>query len=162
MTGVSKIAARPMSQSGQSRPNHSVHVPTIVRLLRATSSRLVTRSNSELGDMPPRATATVIPLVQPATVTRLPQRESRPDGVFRKDKGQGKMARSDPRPPFRLPEVTVAVRTSRLYCRKAGKARIITPVRESSGGSRLKFRNVPGSSSGHIWRPDLLHTKFRT
>ena len=50
--------------------------------VRATSSRLVTPSNSELGDMPPRATATVIPLVQPATVTRLPQRESRPDGVF--------------------------------------------------------------------------------
>ena len=45
----------------------------------------------------------------------------------------GKMARSAPRPPFGLPEVPVAVRTSRLSCRKAGKARIFTPVRESSG-----------------------------
>jgi hypothetical protein len=30
-----------------------------------------------------------------------------------------KMAGSDPRPPFGLLEVTVAVRTSRLSCRKA-------------------------------------------
>jgi hypothetical protein len=33
----------------------------------------------------------------------------------------GKMAISGPRPPFGLREVTVAVRTSRLYCRKARK-----------------------------------------
>ena len=33
----------------------------------------------------------------------------------------GKMARSAPRPPFGLPEVAVAVRSSRLSCRKAGK-----------------------------------------
>ena len=45
-----------------------------------------------------------------------------------------KIARSAPRPPFGLPEVSVAVRTSRLSCRKAGKARIFTPVRESSWG----------------------------
>src|SRR5450830_1382613 len=48
-----------------------------------------------------------------------------------------KMARSAPRPPFGLPEVTVAVRTSLLSCRKAGKTPIFTPVRESSGESRL-------------------------
>ena len=54
------------------------------------------------------------------------------------------MARSGPRPPFRLPEATVAVHTSRLYCRKAGKARIIAPVRESSGESRLKFAMFQG------------------
>ncbi len=35
------------------------------------------------------------------------------------------------------PEVTVAVRTSRLSCRKAGKTRVFTPVWESSGESRL-------------------------
>ena len=53
----------------------------------------------------------------------------------------GKMARSAPRPPFGLPEVLVAVRTSRLSCRKAGKARIFTPVRESSGESRLRTKS---------------------
>jgi hypothetical protein len=40
----------------------------------------------------------------------------------------GKMARSDPRPPCGLPEVLVAVRTSRLPSRNAGKAPIFTPV----------------------------------
>ena len=33
----------------------------------------------------------------------------------------GKMARSAPRPPFGLPELTVAVGTSLLSCRKAVK-----------------------------------------
>jgi hypothetical protein len=41
-------------------------------------------------------------------------------------------------PPFRLREVSIAVRTLRLSCRKAGKAPIFTPVRESSGESRIK------------------------
>jgi hypothetical protein len=48
-----------------------------------------------------------------------------------------KIARSAHRPPFELPKVMVAVRTSPLSCWKAGKTRIITPVRESSGESRL-------------------------
>ncbi len=47
-------------------------------------------------------------------------------------------ARSAPRPPFELPKVMVAVRTSPLSCWKAGKTRIFTPVRESSGESRFK------------------------
>ena len=47
----------------------------------------------------------------------------------------GKIARSAPRPPFGLPDALVAVLTSRLSCRKAGKARIFTPDRESSGES---------------------------
>ena len=38
----------------------------------------------------------------------------------------GKIARSPPRPPFGLPDAPVAVRTSRLSCGKAGKARIFT------------------------------------
>jgi hypothetical protein len=49
----------------------------------------------------------------------------------------GKMARSAPRPPFGLPEVLVAIHTSRQPCRKAGKAPIFTPIRESSGESRV-------------------------
>src|ERR1700738_3077728 len=58
-----------------------------------------------------------------------------------------KMSRSAPRPPFRLREVSIAVRTLRLSCRKAGKAPIFTPVRESSGESRLSgiFRIWYGS-----------------
>ena len=50
----------------------------------------------------------------------------------------GKMARSAPRPSFGLPEALVAIHTSRLSCRKAGKARVFTLVWESSGESRLK------------------------
>ena len=47
-----------------------------------------------------------------------------------------KMARSASRPPSGLPEVTVAVRIALLPCRKAGKPRVFTAVRESSGESR--------------------------
>jgi hypothetical protein len=52
----------------------------------------------------------------------------------------GKMARSAPRPPFGLPDAPVTVRTSRLSCGKAGKARIFTPVWDSSGESRFNDR----------------------
>ena len=48
-----------------------------------------------------------------------------------------KIARSAPRPSFGLPELLVAIHTSRQSCSKAGKARIFTPVRESSGESRF-------------------------
>ena len=51
-----------------------------------------------------------------------------------------KMARSAPRPPFGLPDAPVAVRTSRLSCGKAGKARIFTPVWDSSGESRSRAK----------------------
>jgi hypothetical protein len=51
----------------------------------------------------------------------------------------GKMARSAPRPPFALPEGLAVVHTSRHSCRKAGKARIFTPVREPSRESRFKL-----------------------
>ena len=47
-----------------------------------------------------------------------------------------KIARSAPRPSFGLPELLVAIHTSRQSCCKAGKARIFTPVREASGESR--------------------------
>jgi hypothetical protein len=49
-----------------------------------------------------------------------------------------KMARSAPRPPFRLPEITVAVCTSRWSCSKVGKAQIFKAVPETSGKSQLK------------------------
>ena len=48
-----------------------------------------------------------------------------------------KIARSAPRPSFGLPELLVAIHTSGQSCCKAGKARIFTPVRESSGESRF-------------------------
>src|SRR4029077_3993203 len=53
----------------------------------------------------------------------------------------GKIARSAPRPPFGLPDALVAVLTSRLSCRKAGKARIFTPDREFIWG-------IPGLNGG--------------
>jgi hypothetical protein len=49
----------------------------------------------------------------------------------------GKMARSATRPPFGLPEVLVAVSTSRLSCKRAGKTRTLMPVWDSSGASQL-------------------------
>jgi hypothetical protein len=52
----------------------------------------------------------------------------------------GKMVQSAPRPPFGLPKMPVAIHTSRQCCREAGKARILTPVWESSGESRLMMR----------------------
>src|SRR5437879_5487116 len=48
-----------------------------------------------------------------------------------------KITRSAPRPSFGLPEPLVAIHTSPQSCCKAAKARIFTPVRESSGESRL-------------------------
>jgi hypothetical protein len=49
-----------------------------------------------------------------------------------------KITRSAPRPSFGLPEPLVGIHTSRQSCCKAAKARIFTPVRESSGESRVK------------------------
>src|SRR6266567_268452 len=50
-----------------------------------------------------------------------------------------KIARSAPRPSFGLPELLVAIHSSRQSCCKAGKARIFTPVRESSEESRANI-----------------------
>jgi AAHS family 4-hydroxybenzoate transporter-like MFS transporter len=57
-----------------------------------------------------------------------------------------KTATSASRPPFGLPELTVAVRTSLLSCRKAGKTRVFTPVREPSEESRVKLSDVLDSA----------------
>ena len=57
----------------------------------------------------------------------------------------GEMARSDPRPAFGLPEMLVAVSTSRLSCKRAGKTRTLMPVGDSSGESRFK-----GAPSGAL------------
>jgi hypothetical protein len=72
-----------------------------------------------------------------------------------------KIARSAPRPPFGLPELTVAVRTSLLSCRKAGKTRIFTPVPESSGESRVYALGTaddppcaPQWAAGVVWLAD--------
>ena len=59
-----------------------------------------------------------------------------------------KVARSAPRPAFELLELLVAIHTSRQSCYEAGKARIFTPVRESSGESRLSCVNM-SSGRGH-------------
>jgi hypothetical protein len=41
-----------------------------------------------------------------------------------------------PHSPDGLPQLLVAIHTSRQSCCKSGKGRIFTPVRESSGESR--------------------------
>jgi hypothetical protein len=48
----------------------------------------------------------------------------------------GKMARSTLDQALGLPEVLVAVNTSRLSCKRAGKTRTLMPVRDSYGESR--------------------------
>jgi len=50
----------------------------------------------------------------------------------------GRMTRSAPQSPFELPEVTAVVRATHLSCQNAGKAQKSTPVRGSSGESRIK------------------------
>ena len=91
----------------------------------------------------------------------------------------GKMARSAPRPPFALPEGLAVVHTSRQSCRKAGKARIFTPVREPSRESQISGShsvgcvdrnfvygirlNVQGKDSGCVVdckRPRLIAKEF--
>ena len=59
----------------------------------------------------------------------------------------GKMARSDPRPAFGLPEVLVAVSTSRLSCKRAGKTRTLMPVGDSSGESRINSALATASAA---------------
>jgi hypothetical protein len=54
----------------------------------------------------------------------------------------GKMARSTLDQAFGLPEVLVAVSTSRLSCKRAGKTRTLMPVWDSSGESRMKSKYV--------------------
>ena len=53
-------------------------------------------------------------------------------------KCQGKWPDQTRDQAFGLPEVLVAVSTSRLSCKKAGKTRTLMPVWDSSGESRIK------------------------
>ena len=59
----------------------------------------------------------------------------------------GKMAGSDPRPSARVTRVLVAVGTSHLSCKRAGKTRTLMPVWDSSGESRLEAQEEVGSRS---------------
>jgi hypothetical protein len=63
-----------------------------------------------------------------------------------------KMARSAPRPPSGLPEVTVAVRIALLPCREPGKPRISKPVPGSSGESRIQQGVIGGGQIGYNWQ----------
>ena len=60
-----------------------------------------------------------------------------------------KVARSASRRSFGLPELLVAIHTSRQSCCKAGKARIFTPIWESSGKSRINMRAVQLTAFGN-------------
>ena len=59
----------------------------------------------------------------------------------------GKMARSTLDQAFGLPEVLVAVSTSRLSCKRAGKTRTLMPVWDSSGESRVQLGSVDTPAS---------------
>ena len=79
----------------------------------------------------------------------------------------GKMTKSILRPPFRPPQVLAAVRSSRLSCRKVGKAQIFTSARESSGESRLRqwsdqFFAKNGSAELHALLVNMTQTIRRT
>jgi hypothetical protein len=54
-------------------------------------------------------------------------------------KCSGKWRDQAVKPPFGLADALVAVHASRLACRKAGKAGVFTPVRESSGESQIRI-----------------------
>src|SRR5262245_53752199 len=66
-------------------------------------------------------------------------------------KGQGKWPDQTLGQAFGLPEVLVAVSTSRLSCKRAGKTRTLMPVWDSSGESRIitggtgKYKGITGS-----------------
>src|SRR5215468_10395814 len=49
---------------------------------------------------------------------------------------------------FGLPEVLVAVSTSRLSCKRAGKTRTLMPVWDSSGESRFNAASVAHQAAG--------------
>jgi hypothetical protein len=66
-----------------------------------------------------------------------------------------KITRSAPQPSFGLPEPLVGIHTSRQSCCKAAKAPIFTPVRESSGESRLEDHGDPNCKN-----PMLPHRLF--
>ena len=74
-----------------------------------------------------------------------------------------KMARSAPRPPSGLPEVTVAVRIALLPCREPGKPRISKPVPGSSGESRLIIPDEAKANSAAMsaWIDSNRGTKRR-
>src|SRR5262245_5356901 len=63
---------------------------------------------------------------------------------------------------FGLPEVLVAVSTSRLSCKRVEKTRTLMPVWDSSGESRLKCRLSDQDATResvrprHVHRPDSL------
>jgi hypothetical protein len=65
-----------------------------------------------------------------------------------------RIARLAARPPFWIPEVSVAVRSSRPSCSKAEKTRIFMADRQSSGQSWLICSIVPSGHSAstvHCW-----------
>src|SRR6478672_6702428 len=94
-----------------------------------------------------------------ATTTRASVRRSVSKSNRQKECVQmpGKMASSDPRPAFGYPEVLVAVSTSRLSCKRAGKTRTLMPVGDSSGESRLEALSGP-FPNGRYFRSACLRS----
>jgi hypothetical protein len=60
---------------------------------------------------------------------------------------------------FGLPEVLVAVGTSRLSCKRAGKTRTLMPVWDSSGESRLEAQEEGAAHSARCRQPILKRSE---
>ena len=74
----------------------------------------------------------------------------------------GRMTRSAPQSPFELPEVTAVVRATHLSCQNAGKAQKFTPVRGSSGESRLRLGSERRHDEHHDRRDGYFHSRHCT
>src|SRR5665811_1446498 len=70
-----------------------------------------------------------------------------------------KKARSAPRPPSGLPEVTVAVRIAPLPCREPGKPRVFTAVRESSGESQSRTLRTDTKAGAYHPKNEVMPKK---
>lgn len=69
------------------------------------------------------------------------------------------IVRSAPRPPFGAPTVAAVVRAASPYCQNAAKAQKSTPVRGSSGESRLSNKGRPRSHGRQEHREETNHDK---
>src|SRR5215467_4739013 len=83
-----------------------------------------------------------------ASVRRSMVVRSRPTNRRSASLCQGKWPDQTRDQAFRLPEVLVAVSTSRLSCKRAGKTRTLMPVWDSSGESRLKRLGKAPTATG--------------
>src|SRR3984893_14955153 len=140
-------ADHPIIQSAQNQQQHYPVVLTLPIIQKGlafgcerSGTATVPGVSSSSGSCPPARGATAAAAAR-ASMRRLVV--TRSSAIDRRN-----ASRSAPRPAFGLLELLVGIHTSHQSCYEAGKARIFTPVRESSGESRLSCVNM-GSGRGH-------------